>query len=168
MEHLWATLIVLILLGLAGFYGRRQWQTLRSLRGETELAPEDRGYLYAQSWRRLIGCTLMVAFAGMLAGWYLFGLNEQAEQLRQQGQEVTLRADAPHDFDPEQRHTFNIFSTYWIIAVLLLLAIVGIAFADLLAIRRFGLRHLRRLQSDRRQALEREVALYRNQRNGHG
>jgi hypothetical protein len=168
MEYVAASLIVLILLGVAGFYGRRQWQMLRSLRSDSELAPEDRGYVLAQCWRRLLGCALMVAFAGMLAGWYVFGLNQQAEELRQQGQEATIRAEAPGEFDQEQRHSFHVFSTYWIIAVLLLFAIVILAFADMLAIRRYGLRHLRRLQSDRRAALEREVAIFRNQRNGHG
>jgi hypothetical protein len=160
--------IILVLLGLAGHFARRQWQTLRSLRDQPDLSPEDRSYYRSQTWRRLTGCLLMVAFAGMLAGWYVLGLSQQAENLRRQGEEQAAQADPPGKLDKEQQRSVNVFSTYWIIATLLLMAMIVLACTDFWAIRRYGLRHLRRIQSDRRAALEKDIALYRSRRNGHG
>ena len=50
---------------------------------------------------------------------------------------------------------------------LVLLTLVCLAFFDLFAIRRFGRRHYRQIQDDRRAMIERQVALLRTQRNGH-
>lgn len=162
MEHLYAFLIVVILLALAVFFGVRQVRLLRTLVGHPELAAEDRVYHRRQAWRRLMGCGLMVLFAAMLAGWYVFGLNQRAEELRAEG-----RAAAGAGFTEEQQRYVNLFSTYWMIATLVLVIMVCLALVDLWAIRRYGLRHLRQIQSDRRAMLEQEMANLRSQRNGH-
>lgn len=161
--------IVLVLLGLAGFFARRQWQTLRTLRADADVAAEDRAYFTAQAWRRLLGCVLMLAFAGMLAGWYAFGLNARTDELRQQGQAAAAAADEDSGggFNPEQQRTYNLVSGYWIVATLLLLALLLLACSDIWAIRRYGMRHLRRIRSDRKAAIEKEIADYRSRRNGH-
>jgi hypothetical protein len=160
--------IVVLLVALAGYFAWRQRQTLRSLSAQTDLAPEDRVYVVAQCWRRLLGCVLMLAFSGMLAGWYVFGLNRAAEELRSQGQAAAAAEDGPRAFTPEQQRHYNLFSTYWIVASLLLMALVGLACTDIWAIRRYGMRHLRRLRSDRKEAIAKEIALYRSRRNGQG
>ena len=59
--------IVLVLLGLAGYYAWRQVQTLRRLRWETELSEDDRRYTTRLAWRRLLCCGLMVLLAGLMA-----------------------------------------------------------------------------------------------------
>jgi hypothetical protein len=159
--------IVLLLVWLAAYFARRQWQTLRSLRTDTEQSPEDRAYHLAQAWRRLIGCALMLAFAGMLAGWYVLGLSRQAEELRQEGRDAAVVQEEPAgEFTPEQRRVYRLVSAYWIIAILLLMAMVALACSDIWAIRRYGMRHLRRIQSDRKAAIEKEIAAYRSRRNG--
>ena len=160
--------IVVMLVWLAGYFARRQWQTLRSLRADSEQSLEDRAYHLAQFWRRLLGCALMVAFAGMLAGWYVFGLHEQADTLRQQGREAAQQDAPAGEFTPEQRRVYRLVSGYWIVAILLLLAMVTLACSDIWAIRRYGMRHLRRIQTDRKAAIEKEIAAYRSQRNGAG
>lgn len=164
MELFCAILIVLVLLALAVFFGLRQVRLLRSLAGSTELASEDRRYYRRQAWRRLVCCGLMVIFAAMLGGWYGFGLNQRAEELRAEGR---IAADAGAGFTVEQQRVVNLLSIYWMIATLVLLAMICLAFVDLWAIRRFGLRHLRQIQSDRRAMIEQEMANLRTQRNGH-
>jgi hypothetical protein len=160
--------IVLMLVGLAIYFARLQWQTLRSLRHDLDQSPEDRAYHRAQAWRRLIGCALMLAFAGMLAGWYLFGLNQQAETLRQQGHQAALQDEPTGEFNDEQKQIYRLVSGYWIVAILLLMAMIALACVDLWAIRRYGMRHLRRIQSDRKAAIDKDIAAYRSRRNGHG
>jgi hypothetical protein len=167
-ELAFAVAIVIVLLWLALHFGRKQIETMRSLRDQPELAPEDRSYYVAQSWRRLAGCGLMIAFAGMLFGWYAFGLNRQADELRVQGEEAAARDEHPGKFDPEQKRSYNILSLYWITASFLLMGMVLLACTDMWAIRRYGMRHLRRIQSDRRAALEKEMEMIRSRRNGMG
>src|SRR5207244_2550560 len=99
-----------------------------------------------------------------LAGWYGFGLNQRADELRTEGRDA---ANAGAGFTVEQQRVVNLISMYWMIATLVLLAIICLAFVDLWAIRRFGLRHIRQIQSDRRAMIEQEMANLRTQRNGH-
>jgi hypothetical protein len=57
--------------------------------------------------------------------------------------------------------------SYWSAVLLLVLAIVFLAAFDFWAIARFGLRHHRQIQADRRTMLENHAARHRSQRNGH-
>jgi hypothetical protein len=164
VQYVYAAVIVAVLLGLAGYFGWRQWQTLRGLRGQAELPPEDRRYYRTQAWLRLVNCGLMVVFAGLLAGTYLLGQERRADEFPAGPAAEERGADHP---TAEERSFARWYTTYWIVLLLVLLAIVTLAVVDLLAIRRFGVRHFRKLQADRRAMIEREVSLLRSQRNGH-
>jgi hypothetical protein len=52
--------------------------------------------------------------------------------------------------------------------LILLMSIIFLAAIDFFAIRRFGLRHYRQIQADRRAMIEGELTRIRSQRNGHG
>jgi hypothetical protein len=169
LEFFYAAVIVVVLAGLAGYFGWRQWQALGALRrvGD-ELSPEDRRYEYGKAWRRLAGCLLMGVLALLFAGSYLLDLNERAVALGEQGR-AAAAADAtrPPAMNAEQKRFMNFFSTYWMISVLVLMVILCLAAVDLWAIRRYGLRHLRQIQSDRRAMLQEQMALLRRERNGY-
>jgi hypothetical protein len=166
LEFFYATLIVVILAGLAGYFGWRQWQALRELRVADHLTAEDRRYEYGKVWRRLASCLLMGALALLFAGAYLLDLNERAVEL---GQHRAAAAEngKPPEMSAEQKRFVNFYSVYWTVSVLVLLAILGLAALDLWAIRRYGLRHYRKIQSDRRAMIEQQVAILRRDRNGH-
>jgi len=83
---------VAVLLGLAGYFGWRQVQTLRRLRLQTELPPEDQNYYKHQSWRRLVGCALMILLAALLSGWYLLGFDTQTVALSMRGNSTDTAA----------------------------------------------------------------------------
>ena len=68
---------------------------------------------------------------------------------------------------PAEEEFTRIYAIYWGIVLLLLLAIVILAGIDFFAIRRFGLRHYRQIQADRRAMIEGELSRIRSQRNGH-
>lgn len=159
LEYPLAVLIVSLLLFLAGYYGWRQWQQLARLRQPGEVSTEDQTYLRWQAYRRLCGCGLMALLAGLLAAWYLLGPNEQALRLVEQARQGPVTRD--------QQRTLSGGVACVTAALLVLLALVAIAAADVLAIRRFGLRHYRRIQADRREMIERELAHLRSDRNGH-
>ena len=87
-------LIVVLLLALAFFFAWRQVQTLRRLRLQTELPPEDQNYYKHQSWRRLVGCALMILLAALLSGWYLLGFDTQTVALSMRGNSTDTAATA--------------------------------------------------------------------------
>jgi hypothetical protein len=156
-----------LLLVLSGYFGWQQLRSLSLLRTETDLSAEDRSYLRNQVRLRLTCCALMVGLAIMVAGTHLSGLERQVADLaqkvqgqRQRGEEVVL--------DPEQQRLGKLFGYYWIVVLLLLLLIVVLAGFDLWSIRRYGRRHLRQIQIDRRAMVEQQVSRLRTQRNGHG
>jgi hypothetical protein len=161
-----ACVLVVVLLGLAGFYAWRQKLMLGRLRRADDLAAEDRLYLRNQVWRRLAGCVLMVLLAGLVAGWFLAGLNQQAIDVGEQA--AAQRAQGgPVRLDADQKRAVNVFSLYWIVTLLVLLAFLATAALDLWAIYRYGLRHHRQIAADRRAMIADELARLRSQRNGH-
>ncbi len=168
IEQPLAVVIVAVLIGLAGYFGIQQWRTIRRLKQAENLHPEDRRYHRRHAGRVFICCVLMFMVAGMFGGWYVMGFERSAAEL---GREATGEVDNPdHALNPNQQRSIWFFTVYWVMAILLLLAMVYVAFMDLWAVRRFGLRQIRQLQADRRAMLERQIELLRAERiesNGH-
>jgi hypothetical protein len=162
LSPLIAWLLVLVTLGVAGYFAWQQTQTLRDLRHRTGLTPEDRTYFHRQAWRRLFGCGLLVIVAVLLSSWYLLGIDARFDELRDVMQQQ--RAAGNFSLRPEQEQAKRFFAYYWIAVLLLLLAIVTLAGIDLNAIRRYAARHARRIRDDRRAMLERELANLRRER----
>jgi hypothetical protein len=154
-EYIFGGSLVLILLGSAGYFAWRQKRTLRSLADPNMLTPEDRLYVHKQVRRRMLCSVLMVALAGMLIGWFFIGpeLNQPAPPQPVEGK---AKPDA----------TVHLITLYVIVALLILFVIAILAITDLMATARFGLRHQRRLENERREMLETQAAILRQQRNG--
>jgi hypothetical protein len=150
-------LLVLALLGMAGYYAWRQRHTLRLLR-DPSLSPEDRVYLQGQVRRRMMSSVLMVVLAAMMITWYFL-----AGRLG----DIQPPADPAAKLEAEQKESLRFMILYWVVALLVLFGILILAAFDLVATARFGRRHQRQLDADRRATLERDVATYRQQRNGH-
>jgi hypothetical protein len=156
-----------LLLILAAYFGWQQKLSLALLHAQTNLTTEDRSYLRTQIRLRLTCCVLMVALSIMVAGAHLSGLERDVAELaervhgqKQRGEEVVL--------GPEQQRLGKVFGYYWITVLLLLLVVVVLAGFDIWSIRRYGRRHLRQIQTDRREMVEQQVSRLRTQRNGHG
>ena len=162
-QILFASVLVVVLTGLAVYYAWRQVQTLRGLRHAENLPPEDRRYVRNQAWRRLVCSALMALFAALFAGQFF--VEPQAQDLANQGEAARARNERP-DLNPEQKHFVDLYSLFWVCALLVLLGILVTALADILAIRHFGQRHLRKLQADRRAMIERQAARLRQDRYG--
>jgi hypothetical protein len=154
-------ILVVVLLAMAGYFGWRQVLTLRTLPSSDTLSDEDRRYLRRQAWRRLTCSAIMVILAAMLAAH--FKLEPGAIDL------ANKRAENPaYQFTVEEQQTRFYYAVYWGIVLILLMSIIFLAAIDFFAIRRFGLRHYRQIQADRRAMIEGELTRIRSQRNGHG
>jgi NADH:ubiquinone oxidoreductase subunit 3 (subunit A) len=162
-EYFFAALIVLVLLGMAGYYAWRQIRLLGQLR-RGDFTLEDRRYYRGQAWRRLVGCALMLVMAALLIASYGLGQEQQAEQVTHAGKAASGAKPALTD---ENRRFLQQYSQFWILFTLVLLAWVCLAFFDMWAIRRYGKRQFRQIQAEHRAELENQVAQLRSQRNGH-
>jgi hypothetical protein len=163
-QIVYAGVLITVLVAVAGFFAWRQVLTLRGLRGNENLPPEDRRYARFQAWRRLVCCALMVVFAGLLGG--SFFLEADAQRMADE-HEAARAQDENAEFNPQDKDKAGFYAGYWITALLVLLGMVTLAFFDLLAIRRYGRRHFQKLQADRRAMLQRQVSRLRQERNGH-
>lgn len=132
-------------------YQLRNWRRLRS---ET-LASDDRRYLRGVCQRRTLNAVLLLALAGLLAGAYFSG--GLADLTR-------IAAMDPQDRTDEDRETVKSLAMYWIIVLGVLFFVVVIASADYVAVGLYGRQQLRRIQHEQRDLLERDLAVYRQQK----
>jgi hypothetical protein len=158
--------IVVLLVALAAYYAWRQVQSLRRLREQTDLPREDQLFYRTQAWRRLANSALMILLAGLLVGSYVLGQEQRAGELSR-ADRVAAADEGAAPPTAEQREFLNHYGTFWMVFVLILLVVMGVAFWDLWATRRFGLRHYRQIQADRLAMIRHELARFRSERNGH-
>jgi flagellar biosynthesis protein FlhB len=168
LAPLLAWILVVITFGIAIFFGRQQLQTLSWLRSRPELSDSDRQYFRRQSWRRLLGCVLLIAIGLLIAAFFVSGLDEWTTRM---GEIIDEKGVEVARLDPEVQRMKNVFRWYIIVLMLLLLALVIVAGLDYWAIRKYGMRHLEQIKSDRRAMIEQELAELRKakgNRNGRG
>jgi hypothetical protein len=161
MAPLFAWLIVLVTLVVAGVFVAQQVRTLRGLPGRTNLPTDDRTYLRRQAWRRLAGCGLLVAIAALMSVWFLTGQHKRMDQV---GDDIQARRAAGHELTPDQQQDQRFFAYYWITVLSLLFLLIVVAAVEMSAIRRYAARHFRQIRDDRRAMLERELANLRRER----
>ena len=153
-ELITGIVLVLALLGLAGYFGRRQFKTRLALAVDREMPAEERGYWMRQTRRRLICSVLMVLFAGFLVGWYFIERNLP---------DLKLVAEQEPD---KTQPVLELVAYYWIAALLVLFGIFALAGMDFFATARYGMHQKKLLDDERRAVLEMEAARLRQQRNG--
>lgn len=161
MQNAAAVIIGIVLLLAAVLFARGQFQTLRWLRVQPSLMPEDTAYFRRRAVRRLVGCGLMVLLASLMIGLYLLGILDALDALIARAE----AADADElQLTPAEEEAVRRSYTYLGAIVLNLFLLLGLAFVDLMALRRYGMRQRKRLREDRQAMLERQLPLLRRQR----
>jgi hypothetical protein len=157
------TALVLVLLGLAGFYGQRQLATLRRLHARKDNPSEEDIYLRKQARRRLVNSALMLVLAILLAT-ILVGLEGRAQSLVDE-RDAMPKEDRP-PLTPEQRRFAYVYNGVLAAFMLLLFIVVAIAAVDAWATRQYAVKQYRKLMEDRRDMIQRQAARLRQERNG--
>jgi len=157
-------LLVAVLLLVAGYYTRIQIRTLRRTTPEFEMLPDERRFLRSQAWRRLINSGLMIVLAGLLVTSYALRLQERADELGDRRAKLRQAQGAAGAMNPQDKLFTRVYGAFWITCLLILGAILALAALDLLATRRYALRALRQIQTDRRAMLQRQLERYRQER----
>lgn len=152
-----------LLLVLGVFTIRRQIVTLKRLRADADIPSDEREYLRSQARRRMLMSVLILGLAGMLSGAFVSQLEFRAEQLGQKKPAAELDANGP--IIKEQDVEFlRFYIIYWSSTLLLIFVLVSMAIVDIVATRRYAWQQLRRIQSENRSILERDLAMYRQQK----
>ncbi len=160
-----------VLLIVAGYFGWRQLKLLRWLKDQPQLSLEDRIYYRRQAVRRLVGCLLLVVLALQIGGLFYWDVFGRLEQLSAVGDDAQARGVklGPDDMTEEQKEFLRFAWNYIAFTVLTVLLLVVMAMLDVMSIRRYGMRHRRRISEDRRAMLERQLPNLRwNRSNGAG
>jgi threonine/homoserine/homoserine lactone efflux protein len=158
------TLLVVLLLAVAGFYAWRQVLLLRRLRRREDLPPEEDSFLRRQAWRRLINSGLMVVLAGLLA-FSLVHLEGRVGKVARERERFTKENAPP--LTEQEKDLLRAWGWLQVAILLVLLTILFLAAVDLFATRRYARRAFRKLQADRRAMIERQATRLREERNGH-
>jgi hypothetical protein len=154
-----AILLSAVLLVIAGVSLRNQWRTWRHLRSGESIASDDRRYLLGVCRRRTLNAILMLLLAGMLAGAFLSGGQQELNRIIQVKQQ-----DPNAEHTPEDIEFAKSWIIYWIAILLLLFVVLMIALADYAATSRYGQQQLKRIREEQRVLLERDLAVIRQQK----
>jgi len=152
--------IVLLLMGVVTI--RRQTRNLGRLKHPDFMASDEHAYQRNLARRRIVTSVLLIVLGGMLAGAYMSGLEHRADVFGQNrgtdenGQKQPLTA--------EQKDFARLYYVYWATVLVLIFLVVSLAIVDIWSTRRFAWSQLRLIQSDNRVKLERDLALYRQQK----
>jgi|YNPBryunderm2012_1023409.scaffolds.fasta_scaffold12649_3 hypothetical protein len=153
----------LALLGLGT--GWLQILGLRKLADRRHCPSDEYAYLRARHFRRLWSAALLITIGGMIAGAYLSGMEARADALARAGD----RADAgdsppPGPMAEPDRQFIRIWGVYWIVVIILVFSLFGLAVADAWSSRRYWMAQYRQLKEDHQTRLRRDLEVFRQQR----
>lgn len=162
MERIIFGIMALFLVLLAVWFAFRQSHILRKLREEPNLSPEDQKYYRRTVLRRWVGCGLLIVLAVMIAGLFGMGILDRLDELRDKG---AVAKEQNLKLKPEEEAFLRFGINYVMVLLLVLVLALAVAVVDIMAIRRYGMRHRRRLREDRQAMLERQLPqLYHERR----
>ena len=152
----------LLLVGL--LTALRQQRALQALRDEPYLASEDRVYRRGQALRRLVTSGLLIVIGGMIAGYYLSGMDARMDAIPARNKD-----DAPLDGEPDpqaeaDKQFTKFVGFYWIGIMGLVFAVVCLAVMDFWATRKYYMARYKELKADHEAKLQRDLAVFRQQK----
>ncbi len=162
-KRMWGVLVavgliiagLLIVLGTGA--GSRQLRTMRRVQAEPFMPEVDRRYFRGQGRRRLAASGLLVVIGGLIAFYYLSGMDARMDELGEKRDEGRPLSDTDRDF-------MRLVLVYWIGVILLLGAVLSVAVFDVWATRVYWLARYREIKADHNTKLQRDLAVYRQQK----
>jgi flagellar biosynthesis protein FlhB len=148
-----------ILIAIALVSLRFQFAGFQRLRARQAMPSDDRRYLRGQIQRRTINAILMLALAGLIAYAFISGMQQRFDEISN-----LKDLDPPQKPTDDDRAFIKFLTYYWILILALLFFVCFIAIVDYLATHLYGRQQIRRIQSEQRTLLERDLAVYKQQR----
>lgn len=143
--------------------GLRQVNTLKRVRTEPYMPPEDRTYFRRQAVRRLAVSAMLLVVGGMIAFYFLSGMDARMDAIPERNKPGGLAAADDPQAGADKEFT-KLVGTYWIVVILLLGVVVGIALIDFYATRKYWMARYKEIKEDHETKLKRDLAVYRQQK----
>lgn len=144
--------IAVSLIVIAVYFGRRQFQLLKSLHSAELLSPVRVTHLRSQAHRRLFSSLLLIVLAGMLIGLLFFEYDPDR-----------LKADNPN---ADGKQAMRFLSYYLITMLMVLMVLLVQAVLDFWATTRFGLIQQKQLAKQHLQGLKADLLEQRDRQSG--
>lgn len=160
---IFALIFAAVLLLIAVLSIRRQFDNLKRLRRDAHVPSDDRKYLSNQAYRRIVTGCLLLGLAGMLSGAYFSGMERRAEKLGDANRPLDEEGKK-QQMAEEDKDFVRFYAIWWIGILILLFLVVSLAIVDIWATRRYAWAQLRRISTEHREVLERDLAMHRQQK----
>jgi hypothetical protein len=149
-------MLALLLMALGAGTALRQRRTSRRLREERFLPSDERTYLKGQVRRRTVVGVVLFAIGGLIAGYYLSGMDGRMD-------EITAKGKPPEgaEVDPADKQFAKAVGFYWIGVLCLVFVIAFCAILDFWATRTYWMAQYRIIKLDHEAKLRRDLAVYR-------
>ena len=157
--------VPLVVLGAVSTY----WQIrgMKSLAARSHVPQDEFDYLRKRHRRRLVNGIILTVIGGMIAGAYLSGMEQRADQGRAAfAKHVAEEGEdgKPPPPTPEEKQFFRFWSTYWIVVLILAFVLIMSASSDAWATRKYGMKIYREMRDEHRARLARDLAVFRQQK----
>jgi phosphatidylglycerophosphate synthase len=160
---IFALVVAAVLLLIAVLSIRRQLENLKRLKRDAHVPSDDRRYLTKQAYRRIVTGCLMLALAGMLSTVYLSEMDRRAVKLGEEKRPVDADGNK-QEMAQEDKDFIRFYAIWWIGILVLIFLVLSLAIVDIWATRRYAWAQLKRISSEHREVLERDLAMYRQQK----
>lgn len=161
-----ANLAFVIALGLilfGGVTGWLQYRGLKRLATRAHVPSDERAYLTGRHRRRLTTGVLLAVVGCFIGAAYPSGMERRVDALTEKNEGDKENRPKKEMTDDEKR-LVRMWSGYWIVVLVLVFVVIGLACADALATRRYALTQYQLIREDHQAKLRRDLAVYRAQK----
>ncbi|MCU0705937.1 MAG: hypothetical protein MUF18_18375 [Fimbriiglobus sp.] len=143
------------------FTAALQLRGMATLRARTHVPSDELAYLRGRHRRRLVIGGLMGVLGGLLAGVYLSGLEPRIDALITRPD--TVEAGEKRELAPDERQLVKVWAGYWTVVVAVVLVVLGLAFSDAWATRRYAMQQYKIIREEHEAKLRRDLAVHKAQ-----
>lgn len=159
-----ALVLSLGLMGLGLATGYAQMLGLRRLAARKLVPSDEATYLRNRHRRRLLTASILFLVGLIIGAAYLSGMETNVDDLKPPAPAENAAANEPLEMTDAQKGLVRLWSATWAVVISLVFILVGLAFADAVATRRYWLGVYRELRTDHEAKLRRDLAVYRTQK----
>jgi len=158
-----ALLLALVLMGLGFVTGAAQVLGLRRLAARKLVPLDEANYLRNRHRRRLLTGSILFLVGVIIAAAYVSGMETNVDNLKPKAA-LEGEPEAAPEMTEEQKGLVRLWSATWAVVMSLVFVLVGLAFADVVATRRYWFGIYREIRDEHQARLRRDLAVHRTQK----
>jgi hypothetical protein len=146
--------------------GLYHWRGLAELRGRKNVPTDEYRYLKDRGYRRLASSLILILLGLQLILAYTTGQEAKADALGNASRDPqqTLDEKGVPVMSADQKWFMRLWGIYWIVAVVQIFLLVGLAAADAISARRYWFGLYQEMRQQHVATLQRDLAVYHQQK----